>query len=138
MIREMSLTIQTPDRQALRSDGILKIVAEAPDGLFCLLPRHIDFVTLLVPGILSCSSALEESWWAVDRGLLVKCAGEVRVSTTRAIRGEELGVLRAAVRRGMAEREQREEEVRRAVDRLEAGFLRHFIELEKEGGAGYG
>jgi F-type H+-transporting ATPase subunit epsilon len=29
-----------------------KVIAEAANGSFCLLPRHVDFVAALVPGIL--------------------------------------------------------------------------------------
>ena len=29
----------------------VKLVAEAPNGAFCLLPRHVDFVAALVPGL---------------------------------------------------------------------------------------
>ena len=31
---------------------VAKVVAEAGNGSFCLLPQHIDFVAALVPGLL--------------------------------------------------------------------------------------
>ena len=31
---------------------VAKVVAEADNGRFCLLPQHIDFVASLVPGVL--------------------------------------------------------------------------------------
>ncbi|GAH09245.1 unnamed protein product, partial [marine sediment metagenome] len=31
---------------------VKKVVAEAENGWFCLLPKHVDFTTSLTPGIL--------------------------------------------------------------------------------------
>ena len=75
---------------------VTKVTAEASNGLFCLLPRHIDFVAALVPGLLSFVKAGNEveEFLAVDEGILVKCGPEVLVSTRKAVRGPELGQLR--------------------------------------------
>ncbi|NIQ00595.1 MAG: F0F1 ATP synthase subunit epsilon, partial [Nitrospinaceae bacterium] len=48
----MTLTILLPTELFLQQD-VSKVTAFAPNGSFCLLERHIDFVTVLVPGILS-------------------------------------------------------------------------------------
>ena len=34
------------------NEEVEKVVAEADNGYFCLLPRHVDFVSALVPGLL--------------------------------------------------------------------------------------
>ena len=40
------------ERNRLQKE-VVKVTAEAPNGQFCLLPRHIDMVSVLVPGLLS-------------------------------------------------------------------------------------
>ena len=72
----------------LAEQQAIKLVAEASDGSFCLLPRHIDFVAVLVPGILSLTSVNgEETFFAVDEGHLVKHGTDVRVSAWNALQG---------------------------------------------------
>ncbi len=66
---------------------VTKVIAEAENGNFCLLPHHIDFVAALVPGILSFTTeGGEEIFVAVDEGILVKCNQEVLVSARNAIK----------------------------------------------------
>ena len=44
----MHLTVLLPTEILLDAVDVSKIVAEAQDGFFCLLPRHVDFVAALV------------------------------------------------------------------------------------------
>ena len=62
-----------------------KVVAKSPDGYFCLLPHHVDFVSELIPGVLSLEDreGHQESF-AIDEGILVKCGDEVLVATRNA------------------------------------------------------
>ena len=48
----MKLKVWVPT-EVFCDEEVTKIKAEAENGWFCILPRHIDFVTSLVPGILS-------------------------------------------------------------------------------------
>ena len=77
---------------------VIKVIAEAENGSFCLLPRHIGFVSVLVPGLLSyvCPGGQEE-FIAVDKGILVKCGPDVVVSTGQALVGADLGMLKRAI-----------------------------------------
>ncbi|WP_211353957.1 F0F1 ATP synthase subunit epsilon [Thiohalocapsa marina] len=111
-----------------------KVIAEAEDGAFCLLPRHVDCVAALVPGILSyVTTAGEERFLAVDEGILVKAADRVRVSTLNAVTGTDLTELRQTVDEAFRALEEHEREARSALARLEAGTLRRFIEGEAIG-----
>jgi len=63
-----------------RSD-VSRIVAEAADGSFGMLPQRRDGVTGLVPGILSyVSDADGEIHLAIDAGVMIKAGSEVLVS----------------------------------------------------------
>jgi len=45
----MQLKVLLPT-QVLVDEPVSKVVAEGEDGSFCLLPRHVDFTSALVPG----------------------------------------------------------------------------------------
>ena len=88
----MSMMVKTilPSGVLLEQEAV-KLVAEAQNGSFCLLPQHIDFVAALVPGILTLTSAQgEETFLAVDEGILVKHGSQVLQSPASLLRGRGL------------------------------------------------
>lgn len=130
---EMRLRLLLPT-DVLLDEPVRKVVAEAVNGSFCLLPRHIDFVAALVPGILSfVDSSGRERFAAVDEGILVKCAGEVTVSALDAAVGDELGSLQSLVEERYVVLDEQEKKARSAVARLEAGALRRFRDVQEQG-----
>jgi F-type H+-transporting ATPase subunit epsilon len=128
----MRLTVLLPT-EILVDEEVAKVVAEAQNGSFCLLPRHIDFVAALVPGLLSFVKTMDgaEEFLAVDEGLLVKCGPQVLVSTRQAVRGEELGLLRETVEKTFKVLTDQEKRARTALANLEANFIRRFLKLEE-------
>ena len=126
----MRLKVLLPARTLVDAD-VTKVVAEAEDGWFCLLPRHADFVAALVPGVLVFTAAGgAERLVAIDRGTLVKCEAEVLVSAWRGVVGDDLETLREVVERDFLELDDRERAARSALARLEAGVVRRFVELD--------
>jgi F-type H+-transporting ATPase subunit epsilon len=118
--------------ETLVDEPASKVIAEAQDGAFCLLPRHVDFAAALVPGILIFVNADgAERLLAVDEGTLVKAGDEVRVSIFNAVAGADLGQLRQTVDETFLSLDKHEREARSALARLEAGTLRGFVELEE-------
>lgn len=106
-----------------------KVKGESPAGGFCLLPRHIDYATALVAGIFSYTNLDgNEFFLAVDNGILVKKGREVMIAARRAVAGE-LGMLNQEVEKMLEARKERETLNRSAVAKLEAGFLRRFMEF---------
>lgn len=127
----MRLQILLP-AEILVEEEVLSIVAEAQNGAFGMLPRHIDFVAALVPGILSYVNLDEqERFVGTDHGTLVKHGREVLVSTRSAVPGDDLGRLREMVEEKFLELDDHERSARSALARLEAGVVRHFIKLEE-------
>lgn len=116
-------------------DGeVVALTAHGHDGQFGILPRHVDYTAPLVPGILAFVDTDEnEGFIAVDGGVLLKIARKVRVAARRAVRGNDLMVLRETVRREFLALSEREREARGAVARLEAGIIRRFIEIKDMG-----
>ena len=129
----MNLRVLLPQRVFL-DQPVHQVVAEGLHGSFGLLPRHVDFVSPLVPGILSYvdEKTDEEHFLATGEGLLVKRGPEVSVSIRSAVAGDDLGKLEEAVRRSLTTRNVRERRARRAVARLEADMVRRFVELHEE------
>jgi F-type H+-transporting ATPase subunit epsilon len=113
---------------------VIKVIAEAENGSFCLLPRHIGFVSVLVPGLLSyvCPGGQEE-FVAVDKGILVKCGADVVVSTGQALAGADLGMLKMAIEKKFNLMDERQKKANSAVAKLEANLVRRFLELERHG-----
>ncbi|MHC4660753.1 MAG: F0F1 ATP synthase subunit epsilon [Planctomycetota bacterium] len=124
----MKLKVLLPTK-VLVDEEVSKVVAEGIDGSFCLLPRHADFVSMLVPGVLTCEKRDGgECHIAVDGGVLVKSADEVLVSTRRAVEGAELGKLTESIRASFREIDEKEQGANRALAKLEAGIIRRFVE----------
>jgi F-type H+-transporting ATPase subunit epsilon len=129
----MKLKILVPTKIFLEKE-VAKVTAEAANGSFCLLPRHVDFVAALQPGLLFFETKEgEEIFLAVDEGILVKCGQEVRVSTRNAVQAPNLGEVRKTVEEEFRNLDEREKKTRTAVAKIEAGFVRRFLELQQHG-----
>ena len=129
----MRLKVLLPS-EVLIDEEVAKVVAEAENGSFVLLPRHIDFVSALDPGILSYESLEgEERFLAVDGGVLVKAGPEVLVSTLNAVISTSLQELRETVDTQYRVLNEQETSARSALTRLEMGFIRKFYELGRQG-----
>jgi F-type H+-transporting ATPase subunit epsilon len=127
----MRLTVRLPT-ETLMQEEVTRIKAEAPNGWFGLLPRHIDFVTALVPGVLIFTQAHgSEEYLAIDQGVLVKCGPDVSVSTRAAVRGTNLDQLRKDVEARFQAEEEREKKTFSSEAKLEADLVRGLLELEK-------
>ncbi len=118
--------------EVLVDEAVAKVIADAADGCFCLLPRHVDFVAALTPGILSFfTHDGAEHFVALDEGTLVKCAREVLVSTFDGVRGDDLERLQATLRERLLDLDEHERTARTALARLEAGTIRRFMALQE-------
>lgn len=125
----MRLKVLLPS-EVLVNQPVRKVVAEGRSGSFCLLPRHIDYVEALAPGLLLYETADgRETFLAVDEGVLVKCGEDVLVSTRNAVLGADLGRLQALIRDQFGALDERERQTRSALARIEADFVRRFWEL---------
>ena len=130
----MRLRVITP--AAVRVDRpVNRLVAEAPDGFFGMLPHHIDFVTQLLPGILVFEPEDDgtDRFVAINSGTLVKCGEDVRVAVRGAIEGDDLSRLRNRVETEFREHDEQERDARAALTRLEAAMIRRFRDFEKAG-----
>jgi F-type H+-transporting ATPase subunit epsilon len=125
----MHLQVMQPT-EILVDQAVAKITAEDQDGSFCLLPQHGDCVAALVPGILAFElESGDEVLLAIDDGILVKQGTSVRVSVRNAVRGDNLNTLQQAVQQTFRHLDEREQQARSTLARLETSFIRELIDL---------
>lgn len=129
----MRLKILLPSQVFAEQDQVLRVVAETRDGSFGLLPQRLDCVAALTPGILCYETAADgEVFVAVDEGVLVKTGREVLVSVRRAMLGPDLAQLRHAVEQEFLSLDEREQNVRSVMAKLETGFLQRFARFQHD------
>lgn len=125
----MNLKVLLPTA-VLLDETAAKVVAEGENGAFCLLPRHLDFLSALLPGILTFTTEDDvDHYVAMGEGILVKSESVIRVSTRHAVRGTDLGNLRRIVAEDFRMINERERAAQSAVAKLEADFVRRFLQL---------
>ena len=126
----MRLKIFQPSKIFLDED-VSKVVAESPAGSFGIRPRHLDMASALVPGILSYWAVRgQETYLAVNGGIFVKQGETVCIATRMAVSGE-LGELNNRVAEFLSDVDEKERTSRSALARLEAAFVRRFMEFGK-------
>lgn len=125
----MKLQVLTPTR-VITTEEVSSLIAEGHEGAFGILPRHIDYVSALIPGILVYRRASDdvERILAVDRGTLVKVGDEILVSVRDAVPGDDLETLRRTVHERFRNLDEAERQARSALATLEARFIRRFLE----------
>jgi F-type H+-transporting ATPase subunit epsilon len=129
----MNLKVLLPFQIFAQKTGVTRIVAEAIQGSFGLLPHRLDCVAALVPGILIYETTSGgEVLVAVDEGVLVKTGQDVLVSVRRAMGGKDLGQLRDAVEKDYLTLDERQRSIRSAMTKMESGLLRRLAVFQHE------
>ena len=128
---EMEVTLRLPTRTLYEGRAVY-IGAVAPNGAFGILPNHIDFVTAIVPSVLTLRlTDGSEKFFGLDEGLLVKKGHSVGVVALRGVLGEDLGTLQDTVEASFIQMDEEERQARSALSRLEADMVRRFAELQR-------
>jgi F-type H+-transporting ATPase subunit epsilon len=129
----MHLKVLLPFQIFAEKTDVSRIIAETREGSFGLLPHRLDCVAALAPGILIYENEAEgEVYVAVDEGVLIKTGLDVLVSVRNAIAGTDLGQLREAVDKEFLDLNEREQNVRSVMTKMESGFIRRLAEFHHE------
>ena len=129
----MNLRIFLPFQVFADKSAVSRIVAETREGSVGLLPRRLDCVATLAPGILTYETPSEgEVFVAVDEGVLVKTGPDVLVSVRRAMTGANLDQLRDAVERELLTLNEHEQSVRAQLEKMESDLIRRMARFRNE------
>ncbi len=127
----MKIKIVVPTKVLLEAE-VGKIIAEGKNGSFCLLPRHVDWVSLLTASILIFSDlAGNEQYLIHDEGVLVKCKNEVLIAIKHGWLEKKLGNLKEKLEKGFQTTEKEEEKTKILLKKLEADFMQRFLQINK-------
>ncbi|SFC24814.1 F-type H+-transporting ATPase subunit epsilon [Alkalibacterium subtropicum] len=124
----MRLKINLPYKTILDID-VKKITAPGSNGVFQILPKHIDATWILRPGILQVN-AEKELYFAVSHGVAVKQGATVYLATMQAIAGESLSELSQTVEDTFKKIDEKEKKAREVLVSLETETIRRFAELD--------
>ena len=129
----MNLKVLLPFKIFAEKTGVLRIVAETREGSFGLLPHRLDCVAALTPGILIYETESDgEVFVALDEGVLIKTGADVLVSARNAIAGTDLGQLREAVQQEFLKLDDRAQNVRSVMAKVESSLIRRLVEFQHE------
>ncbi len=113
-------------------EQVARIRFDALDGSFTFLPKHADFVTVVVPGLVSFEPLEDneegrEVYMACDSGVLVKDNTTVLLSVHRAVISENLEELSRTIAEEFKKDEENRKTVNAAMARLEVGLTRRVM-----------
>ncbi|MFO7760180.1 MAG: F0F1 ATP synthase subunit epsilon [Thermodesulfobacteriota bacterium] len=128
----MEINMYIPTKLYWQGEKVSKLKAEGLEGHFTLLPAHIDYVSVLVPGILILNQEKKELIFAVDEGTLVKQGSSVRISCRNAVQGDDLQTLHQVVQEEYKQIDELEKKAKSALIGLEYGMIRRFAEIGGE------
>ncbi len=131
MAPEMAVTLRLPADTLFEGQAV-ELTAVAPDGAFGILPNHTDWITALVPSVLTLRLLDgSEAIFGIDTGLLVKKGHAVNIAVLRGVRGDDLESLKDTVEISFVRMDEEERQARAALSRLEADMVRRFAELQR-------
>ena len=128
----MELKVVTPT-EVILSCPIQKITIEGIEGFRSFLPKHMDFITALKPGIMTyLTQDNTTKYIACNQGLFVKCGTQVSISTPWAVVSDNLQRLKQDIKVAFQEMEQERKEVGVSMARLEIGLTKGLMHLRQE------
>jgi len=127
----MRTMIVLPSKIMIEKEAV-KIRAEALDGHFVLLPKHIDFVAPLVSSILILTDAKgKHTYIAIDGGTLIKKDNQVWISTPRALFDDDIEQLERHISKQWSLIKEGEEKAKTSMAKLESDTIRRYMEWRK-------
>lgn len=121
----MTLKILLPYKVFAVHENVSRISFETKLGSYGILPRRLDCIATLVPGILSYEiKKSNRSYLAVDEGILIKTKSEVIVTVRNAMAGRDLGTLQRSIASEFINLDKKESNIRQTLAKLESNLVR--------------
>ena len=133
----MKFTVTTPLAIGVDVDDVVHLRAEDDTGAFGILPGHADFLTALVPSVISWrDEQAGEHYIAVRGGVLEVRGGKtIAVATTEAVLGSNLRDLEDQVIAGFRRQLAEEQAARSDAQRLYVAAIRQIVRYLRASGA---
>ena len=130
----LELQIVLPTRIFTQVDDVAHMSIDTPTGSVGFLPRRLDCVCPIIPGILAYRrhSNTEEEYIAVDTGILIKTGKNVRVSVHHAVASTSLAELEQIIHAEFEQLDEQEKLVRSISAGIETKLIRRFVEFSHE------
>ncbi|WP_133011272.1 F0F1 ATP synthase subunit epsilon [Marinomonas flavescens] len=129
----MTLKVLLPYKVFAEEQQVRRIVAITPQGAFGILPHRLDCVAALSAGILVFEKeGAEETYFAIDEGVLVKTGLDVRISVRNAMSGMGLDQLREAVEQEFLQFNEQEKKLRSVLVKMENNFVQHLVAFKQD------
>ncbi|WP_339720102.1 F0F1 ATP synthase subunit epsilon [uncultured Paraglaciecola sp.] len=126
----MNLNILLPNKVFAKHKKVLRVIVETLEGSYGVLPNRLDCTAALTPGILTYEiESGKELYIAIDQGVFVKKGHDILVSTRQAVQGIGLDELRNTIKTEFLALDEKQQEIRFAMDKLESSFLQGLTEL---------
>jgi F-type H+-transporting ATPase subunit epsilon len=129
-VNSMNLKVLLPYQVLLEASGLERIVLDTTQGSVGLLPRRLDCVAILTPGILSYQEAGRPVVYvAIDSGVFIKTGADVSVSVRHAVIGPDLAQLQRVVKEHFLRLDDQERQMKTALAKVESGLVQRFREV---------
>ncbi|MCB5270361.1 MAG: F0F1 ATP synthase subunit epsilon [Candidatus Cloacimonetes bacterium] len=120
----IKLRILLPTEIALAADDISSLTIETSMGSMGIQPRRRDCVAIITPGILVMkNSGAEETFVAIDEGILTKTGLKVTILAHNAISGKDLSQLKDEVKSKFLHQDDEETNLSQLMHKIEDSLL---------------
>ncbi|NCA98663.1 MAG: F0F1 ATP synthase subunit epsilon [Clostridia bacterium] len=129
---QITLVVNIPERIVVRTEHVVRLVADTPSGSHGIWPHRLDFVAPLRPGILTFQDDQgSEHYIALDEGILLKSGLLVQVSARRAVASDDLDSLRERLEATLKAVSEQDMQTRRILMKFEDDFIRLYHEVHR-------
>ena len=126
-----SVRIVTPS-DLKKVDRVSLFRAEDKSGSFGILPRHIEFLTILEPSIAIALIDGEEEYFAFNGGILSFKKEMLTITTKEFVQSSQIGELKGIIERFYTQQREKESIFHLNMKNLQKAFFKKMIELERE------
>jgi len=106
--------------------------AEDKSGSFGILPRHIEFLTILEPAIAIAIIEGKEHFYAFNGGVLSFKNNALTITAKEFVQSDKVGELLEIIKSAFSEQEEKERLLSDNMENLQKAFIKKMIEMERE------
>ena len=106
--------------------------AEDKSGSFGILPRHIEFLTVLEPSIAIAVIEDKEHYYAFNGGVLSFKNNALTITAKEFVQSDNISKLLEMIKHTFKEQEEKERLFKDSIENLQKAFIKKLIEMERD------